>query len=98
MDNTNILVTHLKDECKRPKFSYQGKKSDLIKRLNYFIESFENFKISSVNATCYNIQILVMMCKISQGSTLRAIQNNLNLYDDWLCVRREGMWDDECSS
>ncbi|RNA13001.1 hypothetical protein BpHYR1_012419 [Brachionus plicatilis] len=33
-----------------------------------------------------------------QGSTLRAIQNNLNRYDDWLCVWREGMWDDECSS
>ncbi|RNA22829.1 hypothetical protein BpHYR1_016701 [Brachionus plicatilis] len=24
-----------------------------------------------------------------QGSTLRAIQNNLNRYDDWLCVWRE---------
>ncbi|RNA02212.1 hypothetical protein BpHYR1_044211 [Brachionus plicatilis] len=33
-----------------------------------------------------------------QGSTLRAIQNNLNRYDDWLCVWREGMWADECSS
>ncbi|RNA16095.1 hypothetical protein BpHYR1_020056 [Brachionus plicatilis] len=33
-----------------------------------------------------------------QGSTLRAIQNNLNRYDDLLCVWREGMWDDECSS
>ncbi|RNA19275.1 hypothetical protein BpHYR1_021377 [Brachionus plicatilis] len=33
-----------------------------------------------------------------QGSTLRTIQNNLNRYDDWLCVWREGMWDDECSS
>ncbi|RNA07748.1 hypothetical protein BpHYR1_005530 [Brachionus plicatilis] len=33
-----------------------------------------------------------------QGSTLPAIQNNLNRYDDWLCVWREGMWDDECSS
>ncbi|RNA34615.1 hypothetical protein BpHYR1_028956 [Brachionus plicatilis] len=30
-----------------------------------------------------------------QGSTLRAIQNNLNRYDDWLCVWREGMRDDE---
>ncbi|RNA38602.1 tripartite motif-containing 13 [Brachionus plicatilis] len=36
--------------------------------------------------------------EIIQGSTLRAIQNNLNRYDDWLCVWREGMWDDECSS
>ncbi|RNA08394.1 hypothetical protein BpHYR1_001026 [Brachionus plicatilis] len=34
----------------------------------------------------------------SKGSTLRAIHNNLNRYDDWLCVWREGMWDDECSS
>ncbi|RNA32180.1 hypothetical protein BpHYR1_039839 [Brachionus plicatilis] len=34
----------------------------------------------------------------SQGRTLRAIQNNLNRYDDWLSVWREGMWDDECSS
>ncbi|RMZ97745.1 hypothetical protein BpHYR1_023694 [Brachionus plicatilis] len=33
-----------------------------------------------------------------QGGTLRAIQNNLNRYDDWLCVWRGGMWDDECSS
>ncbi|RNA44153.1 hypothetical protein BpHYR1_043603 [Brachionus plicatilis] len=34
----------------------------------------------------------------AKGSTLRAIQNNLNRYDDWLCVWLEGMWDDECSS
>ncbi|RMZ96854.1 hypothetical protein BpHYR1_035977 [Brachionus plicatilis] len=41
MYNTNMLVTHLKDECKRLKISYQGKRSDLVKRLNNFVASCE---------------------------------------------------------
>ncbi|RMZ99141.1 hypothetical protein BpHYR1_022562, partial [Brachionus plicatilis] len=43
---------------------------------------------------------ILKKCQIdtAQGGTLRAIQNNLNRYDDWLCVWRGGMWDDECSS
>ncbi|RNA10459.1 hypothetical protein BpHYR1_035490 [Brachionus plicatilis] len=50
-------------------------------------------KIMHNKKTILKLYILVFFQII--GSTLRAIQNNLNRYDDWLCVWREGMWDDD---
>ncbi|RNA24552.1 hypothetical protein BpHYR1_030124 [Brachionus plicatilis] len=58
-----------------------------------------NITISGIEIQLQALKFATMLDDNSkQGSTLRAIQNNLNRYDDWLCVWREGMWDDECSS
>ncbi|RNA09308.1 hypothetical protein BpHYR1_008999 [Brachionus plicatilis] len=47
-------------------------------------------KIKNKQTLVFLMSFLYVQIKL-QGSTLRAIQNNLNRYDDWLCVWREGM-------